>query len=412
MAKLSVIVCVYNTKIEYLSDCLNSIKKNTQKDLEIILVDDGSTVDYSGLIKKYDNVKYIKTENQGTLAARLEGIKNASGEYLCFADSDDTMSFCYYEPMVKALENQNADICINDWAFNSQNCFYYCNNDSTIKSNLIFYNDEILNKFFAQQGKEHSYYVLWNKVFRHEILQYAAQQIESLNLPKILFAEDVLISYFAFKQAKKLINVHLGFYFYHIHSGQQIDIESQTKLKDHIEKMALVFDIIENDLKKENILELFSNDFFVWKNLLCTVNYLSAKRYGYKELFEIIKNNYRIKDIKKLPKDHDAAYKKQKVLPENIYQIDTAIQKVYYSNRYLKIYAKNKSYALFMLKNMKTYLDKRFGLEVCKNNATFVFEKEKISAKQKLLHSNFVQQVGKVLFPKGSKIRKFLKSKL
>lgn len=412
MAKLSIIVCCYNTKEEYVDRCLTSISDNTYKDIEIVFVDDGSSLDYTKILRKFDNLKYIKTENQGTLAARMTGIKNASGDYITFVDSDDEMSFCYYEPMIKALETQKADICLNDWAFKTQSCAYYCNGDSTISGDLNLSNDEVLEKFFAQQGKEHSYYVLWNKIFSREVLLYAVSQIENLDISKLTFAEDVLLSYFAFSAAQKLINVHLGFYFYRIHGAQEINNSSQEKLKNHIESMALVFDVIEKDLKENQKFEKFEKDFSVWKNMLATIQYLSAKRSKFNELLPYIKENYNIEDIKKLPKDYDGAYKKQIVLPLNINQIDTSLKKVYYSNKYLKIFAKNNKYALASLEKMQKYLGKRLGLVLYKSQATFVFDKAKISPKQRILHNDFVQNVGKFLFPKGSKIRKFLKSKL
>ena len=89
MAKLSIIIPVYNTLNEFLEECLTSIFESTLKDIEVIVVDDGSNKDYSKLKKKYLNkIKYFKTENQGTLKARLYGVKQATAPYVAYVDSD------------------------------------------------------------------------------------------------------------------------------------------------------------------------------------------------------------------------------------------------------------------------------------------------------------------------------------
>ena len=82
--KLSIIICIYNTAIDYLAECIESITNSTLKELdgnyEICMVDDGSTVDYTDLVNKY-RINYKKTENRGILAARTTGVEMASGDY-------------------------------------------------------------------------------------------------------------------------------------------------------------------------------------------------------------------------------------------------------------------------------------------------------------------------------------------
>lgn len=92
MCKLSIIVPVYNVEA-YLEDCLASIERQTNRDFEVILVNDGSTDKSGEIAKKYkqawDNVKYIKQKNLGLSEARNTGLKHAEGEYILFIDSDD-----------------------------------------------------------------------------------------------------------------------------------------------------------------------------------------------------------------------------------------------------------------------------------------------------------------------------------
>ena len=87
MPKFSIIVPVYNVE-EYIDDCLKSIKSQTFKDYEVIVVNDGTKDNSMDIVKKYD-VEIINQENGGLSSARNTGVKKAKGEYLIFLDSDD-----------------------------------------------------------------------------------------------------------------------------------------------------------------------------------------------------------------------------------------------------------------------------------------------------------------------------------
>lgn len=113
--KVSVIVPVYNVE-KYISNCINSILNQTYSDIELILINDGST-DASGDICKsfedrYDNIKYCFQSNAGVSAARNVGLDLSSGEYITFVDSDDTIKPQMIELLVNALEREDADLSI------------------------------------------------------------------------------------------------------------------------------------------------------------------------------------------------------------------------------------------------------------------------------------------------------------
>lgn len=412
MAKLSVVICVYNTNERYFDECLTSIFDSTLKDIEVIVVDDGSTKDYSKILKKFNKIKYFKRENGGTLSARIFGVSKATAPYVCFVDSDDSVSFNYFEANVTKIEDANADIVFNDWAFHTEQTKYYCKNDSTIKNDINFVDEVPLERFMLQEGKEHSYYVLWNKLFKKEILANACKEIEKLNTGRLVYAEDVLITYYAFSRAKKVVNTHLGYLFYRIHNNQQINADSKEKLKNHVKSMALVFDCMQADMESIGRFEELKGYFYKWKRLLCSTNYISAKKSGYRDLYPFIKEKYGVKKLLKMPIGYDNAYEKQRVLPQNIIEVDNELKKLYYSNKFAKIYAKRNSYARRTLLRMKRIFGKKYEVVNCKKHADIIMPKEFISFKQKLLHNFVAYKIGTVLFPKGSKIRKLIKSKL
>lgn len=112
--KLSVIIPVYNTE-KYIEKCLDSIASQTLKDLEIIIVNDGSKDNSDNVINQWIennkdvNVKYLKKENGGLSDARNFGVENASGKYISFVDSDDYLEKDLYKNLEQYM-NQNIDL--------------------------------------------------------------------------------------------------------------------------------------------------------------------------------------------------------------------------------------------------------------------------------------------------------------
>lgn len=113
--KISVIVPVYKVE-KYIDACINSILNQTYTNLEIVLVNDGSPDNCPEIIEDYakkdSRIKVLHKENGGLSSARNLGIKNATGKYLAFIDSDDTISLNMMEHLHKALVNNKADISV------------------------------------------------------------------------------------------------------------------------------------------------------------------------------------------------------------------------------------------------------------------------------------------------------------
>ena len=117
MPKFSVIVPIYNVE-KYIGYCIKSLQKQTIDDIEIILVDDGSPDNCGEIIDKFaaedSRIKVIHKENGGVSAARNDGLKLATGEYVLFCDSDDFMEPKACEELYRAGKNYDADVVIGD----------------------------------------------------------------------------------------------------------------------------------------------------------------------------------------------------------------------------------------------------------------------------------------------------------
>lgn len=111
--KFSIIVPVYNTA-QYLKRCLDSLINQTYQNIEIILVDDGSTDDSPNICdeyaKKYEYVRVIHKENGGQGSARNAGLKHVTGDYISFVDSDDYVSLQLYENCANLIQKIGADM--------------------------------------------------------------------------------------------------------------------------------------------------------------------------------------------------------------------------------------------------------------------------------------------------------------
>ena len=115
MALISVIVPVYNTE-KYLTRCLDSIINQTFSDIEIICVNDGSTDGSADVLKRYakldKRIKIINQKNGGISVARNTGLKNISGQYVSFIDSDDWIDIEFYEHLMYLIDSNDADIAM------------------------------------------------------------------------------------------------------------------------------------------------------------------------------------------------------------------------------------------------------------------------------------------------------------
>ncbi len=116
---ISAIVPVYNTPSEYLTECIQSVEKQTYDNYELILVDDGSDSECAMLCDKFANknskIKVIHQENQGVSVARNTGLSNFNGDILTFIDSDDTLVETAWEKSIAALIETDSDCVAFGW---------------------------------------------------------------------------------------------------------------------------------------------------------------------------------------------------------------------------------------------------------------------------------------------------------
>lgn len=236
--KLSVIVPVYNTG-KYLLPLIESILGQTYRNIEVILVDDGSS-DGSGVIcdefaKKDERVKTIHTRNSGQSSARNIGLEIATGDLIAFADHDDLLHPQMYEIMVHTMFENNMPVCICDYASLQHEQFDEITFNNKEAETILISCEEWLNGFFEPTWRT----PIWNKLYRKEV-------VENIRFGNLHLGEDNLFSYQVFKESRKAVFVHKTLYFQRMH-GDNFEYTGTKYLTD----LLLAKEMILNDVKNE-----------------------------------------------------------------------------------------------------------------------------------------------------------------
>lgn len=205
MEKISIIIPTYNNA-KYLVRCIDSILNQTYKNIEIIIVDDGSTDNTKDILKKYDykSINYIYQKNRGVSSARNKGLQNSSGEYIMFLDSDDFYDCNYCKKMLKALINSDSDICISGMKYKYPNFEilkeYY-------KSDCLFSDKNIIN-FYDENINNYLLYSACTKIYKRDLLKNVWFD-ENMKI-----GEDYIFNLQYLKRCKKIYYISNNYYNY------------------------------------------------------------------------------------------------------------------------------------------------------------------------------------------------------
>lgn len=204
---ISVIVPVYNVE-KYLRRCVESLLKQTFSDIEIILVNDGSTDDSGNICDELarvdERIKDIHQMNQGASMARRNGIAAAKGEYLAFVDSDDYVEPQYLQSMYDALKKENTEVAA---------CGMVMHKESEIVSiiedvlSICLTQKEVMKRFF-----KYEFWGFWGGLYKREMF-------EELYFPIATVNEDYVVKLQMFSKVDKMANVPAQLYHYISHEN-------------------------------------------------------------------------------------------------------------------------------------------------------------------------------------------------
>lgn len=234
--KYSIVVSIYNIE-KYISKCVDSIIHQSYKNIEVLLIDDGSKDSSSNICDSYaskdDRIKVIHKQNAGLGLARNTGLENATGDYILFIDGDDFVDLNLIDTVNKYLTNKEYDIVCYD-------SYDYYNNDKIISvdtnNQVREYNDnEILgyvlpHMIYDIENNTRFQYCAWNKVYRLELLKQTNFKFIS---ERQYISEDFYSNLLLYKDVKSFLALPDKLYYYRKNNLTSL---TSTYRSDRLEK--------------------------------------------------------------------------------------------------------------------------------------------------------------------------------
>lgn len=275
---ISIIIPVYNVE-RYIEKCVDSLIAQTYKNIEIILINDGST-DASGVIcdnlaKIDDRIVVMHQENAGVSAARNNALDIMNGEYVTFVDSDDYVDPQFIECLYTALESSNADI---------STCGHYrVEFDGTLKK--IYHLSDNPEDIICLSGKDSIMNMFYERICSASSGSklYKRELFDNLRYPGYVMGEDTFIVYHTFKKSTVIAHTNKPLYYYVQHSASVTNSKCNyfkfydyVRLYDHIvsietsEKNTEYFKAVAN--------RLIENNFWVYMKLRNCPNMFNTEK--------------------------------------------------------------------------------------------------------------------------------------
>ena len=220
---ISVIVPVYNVE-EYLEECLESIKRQTYTDIEVILVNDGSIDRSKEICERYcekdSRFKLVNQENKGLSGARNRGMLESKGEFISFVDSDDVLKEDMLEQLMKQMTSEDIDIV---------ECWY-----TNEKQELELSTPKNVKTIFQGDSKEALVSLCKDNIVRLNAVAKLFRRQVIVNFPFLegLFYEDVYGGIGILKHIRKMVKINYIGYYYRVRQGSIMNREFNIKNLD------------------------------------------------------------------------------------------------------------------------------------------------------------------------------------
>ena len=256
---VSVIVPVYNTE-QYLEECIRTIVKQTYKDLEIIIINDGSTDSSGSICRKWEKldkrIRYMEKENEGQGIARNAGIRIARGEYIIFVDSDDWIEPDLVEKVYAQISKWKADLCVYSHRHVGERTRELPLAGKTKQATNVRKNQEILGLMSP---------ILCDKMFSTELIR-SSDFVMSNRM-----CEDLVFNAQLYAKANAICFLDTPFYNYRYtrEGNLSTNYKKYREAEKSVDELNKIF---SQDGKFETFwIPLYELSFFIFKNLLSRI---------------------------------------------------------------------------------------------------------------------------------------------
>ena len=349
--KITVIVPVYNVE-NYVEKCLDSLINQTYKNLEIIVINDGST-DNSGEIcqeyaQKDNRIVYIDKENGGQSEARNMGLDRMTGSYVTFVDSDDWVELDYVENLYKKITEYQADIAVgNYYSFNEAEGMYYFHIFGDSYYEKVYDNVSIFeNLYESQEMKSFALISVWGKLYKADLVKHLRFDIGKLG-------EDGYLNQKIYLLAEKTIYLNKGLYAYRQREGSSSRIWTEKWMHALVDAMSERITLLANmGYPLEKHLAVYRQMLEVSLANGQVSGLSDTATYKEFEMKRTLLNQLSIQEQKE---------KKAIVLAANYAYVDqvmTTIKSICYHNRSIRFYLINSDFPNEWLKQLNKRLEK------------------------------------------------------
>lgn len=258
--KISLIIPVYNIET-YLYKCLDSAINQTLNEIEIIIVNDGSTDSSIDIINQFltidKRIIFINQENQGLSCARNAGIKISKGEFIAFLDSDDSIENSFLEDMYNVAKKTNSDIVMCNYIKIFEKNGHISLAKRNIKQN-IFSNEEALHKIILDLAIQN---YAWDKIYKRDLFIN-----NNIYYPKGMYYEDMPTTFRLFFYANQVAYLDKFLYNY----LQRENSITKTFGDKHINDIIKALYLMKDFMLDKGIYLKYQNEykFFCYKNLM------------------------------------------------------------------------------------------------------------------------------------------------
>ena len=249
--KISLIVPTYNIENE-ITRCVESILGQTYHNIEIILVNDGSTDGTLNVLQELSQrdsrIRVINNSNEGVTRARLDGVKAATGDWIGFVDGDDYVEPMMFETLLENAYQYDADIshCGYQMVFPSRVDYYY-NTGRVVQQDHITGLKDLLIGAFIEPG-------LCNKLFKRDLFKKIIES-NAMNL-EIRNNEDLLMNFYLFREAKRSVFIDRCFYHYIVRPcSAATGTMNEHKLSDPIKVRRIIYGAVSTEPELSKIME-------------------------------------------------------------------------------------------------------------------------------------------------------------
>jgi len=295
--KISIIIPAYNVQ-NYIKQCLDSIVNQTYQNLEIIIVNDGSTDDTLSIIEKYaQNDKrflVINQKNQGVSVSRNVALNNVSGQYIVFVDSDDWLELDACEYMLKQVEQYTADIGIFGYIreYEGHPLPKALFNEEEIVFEKIDVRNKLHRRVFGPIQKELQYpeklnaiATMCGRIYKSSLFQ----NVKFVPLDKLGMCEDGYMNVFLFERANRVIfKKHYLYHYRKVISGGSL---TQKKDSNIFEKEKIYYNTLNQYIANNHLDEVYIealNNRMTISLIECGITIINSHVNVYKNIRDIL----------------------------------------------------------------------------------------------------------------------------